>query len=468
METCHGQYSAGPSQYAALRSNGATHLAFALSICPHLRELSQTGLAVPFAFANDVMLVSLPTQAVDALHRWEALLRPCGLAITPRKLAVWDRLGRPEVSRLLLRAYPDASISHAGVTLCGLPLESPADDRDLAWGTVSYVDQFLDTVLSQLDVRLSALTRFMQVLGPSSVAGHAAIQVLRINLLPRFVHLFRFLPVDRSLQLARNVEEHILPWLQEQLDLPLTAPDVRIVLQTPCSHGGLSLLRLHREALLHCISGLLALPVEGVPLTPVERDSLTLATAALCRLTGVDALSATAHLPPHRRPAHLRRLVYEALAQRMTAACPWLLAPPLDAAALKAGVTLRFQYRLLMGWYEAMGSHLLTAPVLRHALATHCRLPLFPVPGRCQYVTLTSGTPCTHALDPHGSHVHTCAFGPRQRRHDMMPCVMSGAPCCGERAGLSPLSSSSSLRLRPPSGLTSWSPRRGVLLMPLI
>ena len=294
---------------------------------------------------------------------------------------------------------------------CPAQRPTPGDDRDLAWGTDSHVDQFLETVLSQLDVRLGALTKFMQVLGPSSVAGHAALHVLRINLLARFVHMFRFLPVDRSLQL---VDERLLPWLQEQLDLPLAHPAVRIILQTPCAHGGLSLLRLQHEALLHCISGLLALPVEGVPLTPVECDSLTLATAVLLRLI------ATAHLLPHRRPAHLRRLVYEALAQQLTDACPWLLAPPLDAAALKAGVALRFQYRLLMGWYEATGCHLLTAPVLRHAMAVHCRMPVFPVPSRCQYVTLTSGTPCMHALDPHGTHVHACAYGPRQRRHDAM------------------------------------------------
>ena len=91
--------------------------------------------------------------------------------------------------------------------------------------------------------------------------AHAALHVLRVNLLPRYVHLFRFMPVDRSLQLARSVDDRVLPWLQEQLDLPLSDPAVRILLQTPCAHGGLSLLRLHHEALLHCISGLLALPV---------------------------------------------------------------------------------------------------------------------------------------------------------------------------------------------------------------
>ena len=117
--------------------------------------------------------------------------------------------------------------------------------------------------------------------------------------------------------------------------------------------------------------------------------------------------------------------MYEALAQRLITDCPWLEPPPLDGAALKGGVTQRFQNRLLLGWFEATGCHLLTGPVLRHALATHCRLPVFPVSDRCQYVTLTSGTPCMHPLDPHGTHVHACAFGPRQRRHDAMRDVWS-------------------------------------------
>ena len=75
------------------------------------------------------------------------------------------------------------------------------------------------------------------------------MHVLRINLLPRFVHFFRFLPVDRSLQLAREVDALLLPWLQDRLDLP-TSPEARVILQTPTAHGGLSLLRLHHGALL--------------------------------------------------------------------------------------------------------------------------------------------------------------------------------------------------------------------------
>ena len=146
------------------------------------------------------------------------------------------------------------------------PWKALASDADLVWGSPSYVDTFLQHTLAQLDLRLQALNRFLTVMGPTTIAAHASLHVLRTNLLPRFVHLFRFLPIDRSLQLAREVDARVLAWLQDSLDLPLTSPPVRLILQTPTAHGGLSLLRLHHEALLHCISGLLALPVEGVPL----------------------------------------------------------------------------------------------------------------------------------------------------------------------------------------------------------
>ena len=184
---------------------------------PHLKALTDSGLATPFAFADDVMMVAAPQQALAALELWETLLRPSGLALTPHKLAIWDRQSNAEVSRLIRQVYPQASVSSEGVTLCGLPLEGPADDSDLVWGTPSYVDRFLADVVAQLDVRLGALSRFMHVLGPASVAAHVSLHVLRINLLPRFVHLFRLLLVDWSLQLARQIDLHLLPWLQEQI-----------------------------------------------------------------------------------------------------------------------------------------------------------------------------------------------------------------------------------------------------------
>ena len=285
-------------------------------------------------------------------------------------------------------------------------MEAPASDSDLVWGTSTYVDSFLQQALSQLDLRLRALgvadlsaSLISCVLAPLWLMPPCTC--FARTFFPRYIHLFRFLPVDRSLQLAREVDSRLLPWLQDRLDLPLDSPQVRVIRQTLTAHGGLSPLRLHHEALRHCISGLLALPAKGVPLTPTEHDSLTLATAVLQRLAGVNAPGVAAHLLPHRRAAHLRRVVYEALLQTLVTECPWLLPPPSDAAATKAEVMVRFQYRLLLGWFDADGPHLLTAPVLRHAFAVHCRIPLFPLPARCQYVTPTSDTACMHQIQDH-------------------------------------------------------------------
>ena len=195
----------------------------------------------------------------------------------------------------------------------------------------------------------------------------------------------------------------------------------QVILQAPTAHGGLSLLRLHHEALLHCISGLLALPAEGVPLTPTEQDSLTLATAILQLLTGVNAPAVSAHLLPHRRAAHLRRVVYDALALTLVTDCPWLLPPPPwmrwlpRPGLLCASSTASF-------WAGLRRMVLISSLPLFSAMPwpSTVALPIFPLPARCQYVTLTSGTACMHPLDPHGSHIHACSFGPRQRRRDAM------------------------------------------------
>ena len=100
-------------------------LAFAIALSPHLRELAHSGLATPFAFADDVMMVASPSTALEALTLWERLLLPTGLSITPAKLAVWARTDCAHVSALLQGHYSQATVSSEGVTLCGLPLEGP-------------------------------------------------------------------------------------------------------------------------------------------------------------------------------------------------------------------------------------------------------------------------------------------------------------------------------------------------------
>ena len=44
-------------------------------------------------------------------------------------------------------------------------------------------------------MRLRALSEFVHLMGPDTQAAHVALQILRINLLPRFTHLFRFVPL---------------------------------------------------------------------------------------------------------------------------------------------------------------------------------------------------------------------------------------------------------------------------------
>ena len=92
-------------------------LAFAIALGPHLREIEQSALARPFAFADDAMLVTAPAQAAEALALWERLRQPTGLCITPHKLAVWDHHPQPATQASLLRSYPQARISTEGVTL---------------------------------------------------------------------------------------------------------------------------------------------------------------------------------------------------------------------------------------------------------------------------------------------------------------------------------------------------------------
>ena len=57
---------------------------------------------------------------------------------------------------------------------------------------------------------------------------------------------------------------------------------------------------------------------------------------------------------------------------------------------------------------------------LRFAFLQHCRLPLFRPDARCSYVIQAHGTVCNQLLGTYGSHLPTCGFGPRQRRHNQM------------------------------------------------
>ena len=74
--------------------------------------------------------------------------------------------------------------------------------------------------------------------------------------------------------------------------------------------------------------------------------------------------------------------------------------------------------RYLLAWYVASPDTFLPRGAFRLAWASHLRLPVFAPEQRCQYRPLSTGRACSAALGHHNVHVHTCAFGPRQRRHN--------------------------------------------------
>ena len=90
-------------------------LAFAISMGPLLSDMGRSGLAVPFAFADDVMLVASPTAgSASPFQVAGAFTSLVALPVTPRKLALWDRLARPEVETLIHCHFPEAVVSAEG------------------------------------------------------------------------------------------------------------------------------------------------------------------------------------------------------------------------------------------------------------------------------------------------------------------------------------------------------------------
>ena len=398
-------------------------LAFAVTIGPALRRVADSQLGTPLAFADDVVLISTAPAAAEFLRAWQAALHPLTLNISPAKLAVWAP-GAPEgFWHTFAALYPDARRATQGFVMCGLPvdtLDADLHDQHVPWGARPFLEAFLAEARAQLQRRLGTLTAFVDTLGPHTPALYAAVNILRVNLLPRFMHLLRFLPLTLTLPWAQVMDGDILAWLQDCLALPFPAPCWDTILRTPLALGGLPLLILADESVLHFLSGHLALHVVPDPSPdPHEQPSMDLALRLLAGVGAPDPFRHTAHLLPHRRPAHYRRALHDALMVRMHHTCPWLVPPALDAQALRAGITPRFQCRTLLAWFPARGAFLLHAAPLRFAVASHCRVPLLPAGGRCHYATHSQGGICAQALDPHVAHCWTCGFGPRQRNTTM-------------------------------------------------
>ena len=61
-------------------------------------------------------------------------------------------------------------------------------------------------------------------MGPNNVIMHAALHVLRVNLLLGFIHLFCSLPLTLTLPSLTLLDADIASWLGERLALPLCVP----------------------------------------------------------------------------------------------------------------------------------------------------------------------------------------------------------------------------------------------------
>ena len=134
----------------------------------------------------------------------------------------------------------------------------------------------------------------------------------------------------------------------------------------------------------------------------------------------VNPLEDGRHILPHRRARHLRQTVADKLRQRLQEAAPWLAPPPLDAAATREGIDLRFQFRVMFAWFTDQGPYMLPKGALRLALATHLQLPLVPDTARCRYQGRHHEAPCHQLLGRWAHHVHACGQGPRQAKHNKL------------------------------------------------
>ena len=199
------------------------------------------------------MLICPRASALDDLRFWQDALLRLGLHLAIAKTAVWDPRDDAAWRTRFQEAYPGSRVSADGVTVCGLPvaeLHTQDIDWTLAWGTDPFLAAALRAAQTNLAHRLRALSQFCLLLGPESVAAHVAVQVLRVNLLPRFTHLFRFVPLRLTLPWARDLDLDLLQWLEQLLRLPLRSPATTWALLTPPSRGGLGLTPLVVDVLL--------------------------------------------------------------------------------------------------------------------------------------------------------------------------------------------------------------------------
>ena len=233
-------------------------LAFTATLGPLLQRLTSSHAVTPLAFADDVLLISPPAIAVDALHIWRTFLQEVDLALATQKTAICDPTDNAAFRTAFTSVYPGTMVSTASITLCGLPV-ADADAAEAPWplarGQDGFLRDFLTTARLQLQRRLTALTAFCDQMGPDSPALHASLHILRTNLVPRFTHVLRFAPLRLTLPWTRELDIDLVDWLEHHIALPLRSRTCAWALMTPPALGGLGLTPLIMEALLLCLSG---------------------------------------------------------------------------------------------------------------------------------------------------------------------------------------------------------------------
>ena len=132
------------------------------------------------------------------------------------------------------------------------------------------------------------------------------------------------------------------------------------------------------------------------------------------RTARIDVEQLVATCPPLKEGRALRRAFYDAMAVQMQDMCPSLSPIGADPAQCSLHV------QAAIAWWTASPDTFLPRGPFRLAWAAHLCLPAFPPSLRCHYRPLATGIRCHAALGQHSGHVHSCAHGPRQRRHSIL------------------------------------------------
>ena len=160
-------------------------------------------------YAEDAVLVASLAHVEETLLQWQNLLRPwtCGLPI-----------GRVDATDPLA--------------------DSPC-------GSDTYKTGFLSQTEEALQRRLRVLVTFVLHHEPHMDAMRMALQILRVNVSARCVHLYRLCPQRRTLDWTAHIAADVYDWIHFIAGLPIAGPHPQVILHMPTMyvtlgipHGG--------------------------------------------------------------------------------------------------------------------------------------------------------------------------------------------------------------------------------------